>query len=715
MTANEHRSLERAPTPSDLTIAICTIGRDGYLQVALQSLIDTTPPGVSLHVVLNGPDDRRLAGVVADLMSRWDGPFTLTELDERLSIAGSHNTALDLATTPFITFMGDDDIVLEPRVHRILDLFWNTTPTPAVVGSFSRRVSGAHNSPRFSTNKDYGPTTIAAWEAQRDSGELIEIVFPSAVYRTELLRSVNGFEERFGSAMDLATFTILGLHHPVLADPRRSFAHRIHDGSVTSSSAGEHATRLRYTEECIAAIRENREQPSWDGFLEETEASSAIRRLSDQRKVLSATLFRQGGAAVASGSGASGVAKVAASAVLSPRTFLRRSKSQVAREEAGERVVAVLLKNLNQYRVPFYEVVREDLRAHNVELRLIVADGMTEDHAKGDRATLPWAEHRAFREFSLAGKKLLWQPGFDTASGADLIVTEQASKQLFNIVLAYGQRGLHTRLAFWGHGKNFQTSIEGSSGEGLKRRLTQKSHWFFAYNALSAEAAIDAGMPSDRVTSVMNATDTENIRAVLANLPDTTERDVRAQLGMGSGPVVLCMGGMYPPKRPAFLLESAYALRELIPDVELLVIGGGSEQHLVAEAAEQHGWIHATGPIYGDERLRLASVAALQIMPGLVGLNVVDAFGLGLPTVTTDIDYHSPEIDYLIDGVNGVIVTGDPSPEQFAAGTAEVLSNAEELQALRSAADLTGRELTIENMARNFADGVMLALDAPDR
>ena len=715
MTTNTHRSLERVPTPSDLTIAICTIGRDGYLQVALQSLLDTTPSGVSLHVVLNAPDDPTLTASITEMTTRWDGPLTITELDERLSIVGSHNTALKATTTPFVTFMGDDDIVLEPRVHRILDLFWDTVPTPAVVGSFCRRVSGSHNDPRFSTNKDYGPTTVAAWEEARASGELIEIVFPSAVYRTDLLRSINGFEERFGSAMDLATFTTLGLDHPVIADPRRSFAHRIHDGSVTSSSAGQHATRLRYTEECMEAIRAGREQPSWETFEQATEATSVIGRLSDQRQVLSATLFRQGGAAVASGRSPSGLAKVAASALLSPGTFLRRSKSQVAREEAGERVVAVLLKNLNQYRVPFYEVVREDLRAHNIELRLIVADGMTEDHAKGDRATLPWAEHRSFREFSLAGKKLLWQPGFDTASGADLIITEQASKQLFNIILAYGQRGLHTRLAFWGHGKNFQTSIEGSSGEGLKRRLTQKSHWFFAYNALSAEAAIEAGMPADRITSVMNATDTENIRAVLAALPPSTDADVRTQLNMGAGPVILCMGGMYPPKRPSYLLEAARELRELVPDVELLVIGGGSEQHLVAEAAEQHPWIHATGPIYGDERLRLASVAALQVMPGLVGLNVVDAFGLGLPTVTTDIDYHSPEIDYLVDGVNGVIIAGDPSPAEFAAGTAKVLADSHRLNALREAADLTGRELTIENMAQNFAEGVVHALDAPPR
>jgi len=224
MTDPATRQLVRMPVPSDLTIAVCTIGRAGFLQTALQSLIETTPPGVSLHVVLNGPEDSALASEISEMMSRWDGPFSLTELDVQLTIAGSHNTALDAATTDFITFMGDDDVVLEPRVAQILERFWTTAPTPAVVGSFCRRLTGSYDAPRFSTNKDYGPTSIADWESARESGELIEVVFPSAIYRTELLRSINGFEERFGSAMDLATFTILAQEHPVLADPRRSFA-----------------------------------------------------------------------------------------------------------------------------------------------------------------------------------------------------------------------------------------------------------------------------------------------------------------------------------------------------------------------------------------------------------------------------------------------------------------------------------------------------------
>ena len=136
MDENQGTALRRAPIPSDLTIAVCTIGRDGFLQAALRSLLDTTPPGVILRVVLNGPDNPSFADDVTTIVEGWDGPVHIRILPERLSIAGSHNTALWETTTDFVTFMGDDDLVLEPRVTRLLDLFWSTTPTPAVIGSF---------------------------------------------------------------------------------------------------------------------------------------------------------------------------------------------------------------------------------------------------------------------------------------------------------------------------------------------------------------------------------------------------------------------------------------------------------------------------------------------------------------------------------------------------------------------------------------------------
>ncbi len=377
---------------------------------------------------------------------------------------------------------------------------------------------------------------------------------------------------------------------------------------------------------------------------------------------------------------------------------------------AGEPVVTILFKNCNQYRVPFFRQLRSNLEQKGIVLRLVVGGGLPEDAAKGDVATLDWAERRPFRQISMLGRTLLWQPGFDVARGSDLVITEQASKQVFNIALSLGQRPFGAKHAFWGHGRNFQSAVEGTAGEGLKRMLTKRAHWFFAYNDISADAAVEFGMDPDKITRVMNSTDTTHIRSLRSGLPASTAEEVRHELGLSNGPVALYLGGIYAHKRPKFLVDAAVAIRERVPDFQMLVIGSGSDVGVIEAAAERYPWFVHMGALYGDERIRIASVADLQLMPGLVGLNVVDGFALGLPTITTDISYHSPEIEYLLDGINGRISPSGASPADFAEIVAQVLTDDDELARLQAGAEIAGRELSIEDMAQRFADGIVQAL-----
>ena len=375
-----------------------------------------------------------------------------------------------------------------------------------------------------------------------------------------------------------------------------------------------------------------------------------------------------------------------------------------------EPVVTILFKNCHQYRVQFFHELERNLSQKGIHLRLVVGGGLPEDEAKGDTAHLSWAETRDFKSVDVFGHTLLWQPGIDLARDSDLVITEQATKQLFNIVLSVGQRLFKTRHAFWGHGQNFQTSIEGSAGEGLKKKMTERAHWFFAYNDLSAAAAMDFGMDPQNISTVMNSTDTTSIHEIKLTLPANIEQQVRRELNMGDGPAALYLGGVYGHKRPEFVIEAAEHLRGIIPDFEMVVIGDGSSGHLMTEAAERYSWFHHLGSCYGDERVALASVASIQLMPGLVGLNIVDAFALGIPTITTAIDYHSPEIEYLDDGVNGLMTPADSTPFQYAQAAADLLMDPERLESMQAAAQQSGRELSVEDMARRFADGVVQAL-----
>ena len=80
--------------------------------------------------------------------------------------------------------------------------------------------------------------------------------------------------------------------------------------------------------------------------------------------------------------------------------------------------------------------------------------------------------------------------------------------------------------------------------------------------------------------------------------------------------------------------------------------------------------------------------------------------------VTTSVAYHGPEIDYLDDGVNGVIVQDGGSPTAYAGHIATLLADRSALEQLKAGCRQSARLYSVENMARNFADGVVAALEA---
>jgi len=367
-------------------------------------------------------------------------------------------------------------------------------------------------------------------------------------------------------------------------------------------------------------------------------------------------------------------------------------------------------RELNSYRVPFFEHARLLLDAQGIEFKLHLGGATLEDRAKADVASLDWAESLPARSISVRGSDLWWQPAIGIARNSDLVITEQATKQLINLPLSVLQRSGGVRHCLWGHGVNFQASIEGNRGERAKRWFTSAAHWFFSYTELSTRVLIDGGFPADRITTLNNSTDTAHVRSIRQALDSSSPAHIRRRLGIADGPVVGYVGGLYPPKRTAFLVESLVQLRQVVPNVSAVIIGSGSEVGHARRAAEQHEWFHHLGPIYDDQRIHIAAIFDLLLMPGLVGLNIVDGFAMGLPTITTAIDYHSPEIIYLVDGVNGIIAPESSTASEFAQVIGDLLGDPERLATLRAGAEESGAGLGVEPMAQAFETGVGAAL-----
>lgn len=386
--------------------------------------------------------------------------------------------------------------------------------------------------------------------------------------------------------------------------------------------------------------------------------------------------------------------------------------AEVVHPPAKGPVVTIVYRQLPRYRIPFYERLRKYLGGRGVELRLIHGQPAAEDVAKNDTGHLPWASQIENRILPLGPHGLYWQPCLRLLRGSDLIVVEQASRLLLNYLLLVGQRLGGPKIALWGHGRNFQSHEANRLGEAIKRRMSLMPHWWFAYTEGSARIVGDLGYPRERITVVQNAVDTESLRAARTQVDLSELERLRAKVGLRGEHVAVFVGGIYEEKRIPFLLEAARLVRDRVAGFELLLIGDGPKADLVEAAERRWSWIHYLGPKFGAEKVAYCMLAQTLLMPGLVGLAVVDAFALELPLITVDLPFHSPEIEYLVDGVNGIKLESGATPEEFADAVATVLLDHDLRKALQSGCRDAAAVYTLEAMVERFGEGVMLALAA---
>lgn len=353
--------------------------------------------------------------------------------------------------------------------------------------------------------------------------------------------------------------------------------------------------------------------------------------------------------------------------------------------------------------MPFFVELDKRLTASGVSLSVIHG---TNDALGADG--YPWRVQRPNRALRLGGRELLWQPALAEVRSADLVIVEQASRLILNYYLAARQALGRGKLALWGHGKNFQARTGDFVAELVKKRVSTMAHWWFAYNELTKSIVESLGFPAERITNVQNATDTTTLRELAAEVTQADRERTLRSLGLRGESVGIFCGRMYAEKRLDFLLRAAELVRARVPTFELVLIGSGPDEHLARAAADEHPWVRFVGPMYDRAKAELFAISHVFLMPGAVGLAILDGFALSAPMITTSDPHHGPEIGYLEPGVNGVITADDVG--SYAEAIAVLLSEPRALESMRSNAREAAKVYTIENMADNFHRGVLQAL-----
>lgn len=373
---------------------------------------------------------------------------------------------------------------------------------------------------------------------------------------------------------------------------------------------------------------------------------------------------------------------------------------------AGKRV-CVIQGVMKRYRTPFYMRLREILASNGIELEVLYGRPWQQEASRGDNVDLPPPLGRRVPNLWLF-EHVLVQPVLWPWLRADLVIVEHANKHAINYLLMLLDAMGIKRLAFWGHGRDRQSPSD-TFGAHLRRRTAGWSHWWFAYTNGARDDVAAAGFPRDRITVVGNAIDTQTLREQLAAVGSAEIEVTRKRLGWSEvDRVVVCCGSLYPNKHVDALIESSDSMHAADPQLRLLVIGGGPGLQRAQELAAPRPWVRCVGPQFGRDLAVLLSLAELWLNPGLVGLGVLDAFCAGLPVITRDIDVHSPEVEYIEHGVNGLILGTDMAA--YAGAVIELLHDGERLRRMQRAAHDSAARHSIDAMAKNFARGIVECL-----
>ena len=267
------------------------------------------------------------------------------------------------------------------------------------------------------------------------------------------------------------------------------------------------------------------------------------------------------------------------------------------------------------------------------------------------------------------------------------------------------------KLIVWTHGVKSKEMLQPFSSRQSKIQLWvyNRADAIILYSKKRKELLEQKIKNPEKLFLASNTLDTDTLNRIYSLLETKGKAAVKEELGFRNKFNFVFIGRLVPAKRLDLLLE-AFSKISGKYDVALHIIGNGPEEEKVKRQTAEHENIFYHGPIHELEKSSTYLFASdLMVMPGYVGLSVVHAMAMGCPVLTCrqgpDGPYHSPEVEYIHDGINGLFC--DNSAEGLKTAMSGLLNHPEKLTDMSGEAVKTIREeATLEHFVEGFEEAV---------
>lgn len=212
------------------------------------------------------------------------------------------------------------------------------------------------------------------------------------------------------------------------------------------------------------------------------------------------------------------------------------------------------------------------------------------------------------------------------------------------------------------------------------------------------------GLPADKVVTIYNGVNFDRFRTPC----DPAIR--RAELGVADDVVLAgCVARIEPAKDHATLLQAFALIRDRVPRLHLVVIGGGSEQPRLERMAHELGIadrVHFTGfRTDAAEWLQTVDISVLSSVKEGLSNTILESMAAGKPVVATDVGGNA---EVIVDGETGFLVR-PRAPAELGEALARLASSPELMQSFgragrKRADDLFSVRSMVEHTERLYLD-----------
>lgn len=306
----------------------------------------------------------------------------------------------------------------------------------------------------------------------------------------------------------------------------------------------------------------------------------------------------------------------------------------------------------------------------------------------------------------------------------DVVVCSQSINNIATLTLWFLRKMFGYKFVWWGIGfdpyrqKDPYTKPEtlmGKSAVMIKDYLWKRSDSLLVYSEEGKRYSLERNIPEDKISVLKNTIHVEQLQNDAKNVTPVALMAIRKELQLDdSSFVYLFVGRLHKRKEVPFLIKAYSTIASELKDTKLIIVGDGEDYPLTQRLITEFGLqkqVLLVGAVYDKNRLaELFLTCDVVTLPGQVGLTVIHSFAYGKPVITKKSISYSPELEYLRDGCNGIIVQ-DNEVDTYAKAMKKIYLDSKLREALSAEALATANKTTMQSMANNFRAGLLSAID----